>query len=123
MKAFVFFCFATIATVAAYDTWAVAENSQILREEQNPVCLKLIQLEPEGRTWFIAVKSLGAFMAMSVLGALLKSGYKHAMLITSVVTTFQLALLIYLCFSDPRMYGVPNVFVVFNSPESLFSLR
>ncbi len=115
-------CFFVIAMVALFDTWAAAANSEILMEEKNPICVKLLELDPEGKSWFIAAKSFGAAMVLATLGLLFKSGYRHAMLVTRAITTFQVGLLIYLCFSDPKWYGLPNFSLLFGAPESVFIL-
>lgn len=122
MRTFVFVCFVIIALVAVYDTWAAAVNSEILKEEKNPICVKLLELDPDGRTWFVAAKSMGAAMTLSVLSLLLKVGYRHAMFVTGSIAAFQMGLMVYLCFSDPRWYGLPNFFVLYESTESVFFL-
>lgn len=119
---FVVICFSTIGLVSAFDTWAAVANSEILLEEKNPVCLKLLELDPEGKTYFVVAKATGTLVTMSVLCMLLKFGYRHAMFVTTSVAAFQLGLMIYLCFSDPRCYGLPNFFFYCNSPESIFHL-
>lgn len=121
---FVVLCFFTIVAVSAFDTWSTAANTQILRMEQNPICMALLRLDPEGCVFFVLGKSAGTLVTLSTLIVLLKSGYRHAMLVTGSVATFQLGLLTYLCLSDPMMHGLPNFLLLFKeTPESIFQLR
>lgn len=121
-RTFVVICFLTIAFVAAFDTWSAAANSEILAVEKNPICTMLLELDPDGRRYFVFAKSLGAIATLSVLGWLLKTGYRHARFITGCIATFQFGLLIYLCFADSRFYGLPNFFLYSDSTESIFVL-
>jgi hypothetical protein len=117
---FIVFCFLTIASVSAFDTWSAAANSEILTVEKNPICTMLLELDPDGRRYFVLAKSLGAIGTLAVLGLLLKTGYRHAKFVTGCVATFQFGLMIYLCFADSRFYGLPNFFLYSDSPESIF---
>lgn len=121
-RLFVIFCFLTITLVSAFDTWSAAANEEILIVEKNPICVKLLELDPEGRSYFVYAKMLGAAGTLFVLSLLLKVGYQHGMLITGAIAAFQVGLMIYLCFSDPRCYGLPNFFFFYDSPESIFRL-
>jgi hypothetical protein len=121
-RLFVVVCFLTIASVAAFDTWSAAANSEIITVEKNPICVFLLDLDPEGRSYFVMAKILGAATTLFVLGLLLKVGYPHGYLVTGAITAFQIGLMIYLCFSDPRLYGLPNFFFFYDSAESIFVL-
>jgi hypothetical protein len=121
-RVFVVVCFLTIASVAAFDTWSAAANSEILTVEKNPICVVLLELDPESRSYFVMAKVLGAATTLSVLGLLLKTGYRYGHLVTGAITAFQIGLMIYLCFSDPRLYGLPNFFFFYDSSESIFIL-
>lgn len=121
---FVLLCFGVIAGVSAFDAWSTAANTQILRMEQNPICAALLRLDPKSCTYFVLGKSAGTLLTLSTLSVLLKSGYQHAMLVTGSVAMFQLVLLMYLCLSDPLMYGLPNFSLLFKeTPESIFELN
>ena len=120
---FVFVCFVVIAGVSAFDTWSAAANSEILTVEKNPICTILLRMDPENRSYFVFAKSMGAVATILVLGLLLMSGYRHAKLVTASIAFFQFSLLIYICFSDPRLYGLPNFFLYLDSPESIFIIE
>lgn len=117
-------CFVTIAAISALDTWFAVANSSIMNLEKNPVCLALMQLEPQGFTCFIAGKSMGTLMVLLCLWALHHFSYKHAKLVTWCVALFQVGLLTYLTLSDPLFYGLPNFCLLFQeTPDSIWVLR
>jgi len=105
--------FVTIAAISALDTWFAVANSLILKFEQNPICLALMRLEPQGFTVFIAGKMLGTLMVLFCLSAMHCYAYRHVKLVTLSVVMFQVGLLIYLTLSDPLYYGLPNFSLLF----------
>jgi len=106
-------CLLFIAVISALDTWFAVTNLQIVQVEKNPICRALLQLEPEGCTWFIAGKSLGTMTTLLILSLLHVYRYKRAMIVTLSISTFQLGLLVYLTLSDPLFYGLPNFALLF----------
>ena len=117
-------CFVTIAAISALDTWFAVANETIMSLEQNPVCLALMQMEPQGLTCFIAGKSLGTLMVLLCLLALHHFSYQHAKLVTLCVALFQIGLLTYLTLSDPLFYDLPNFCLLFQETrDSIWVLR
>ena len=112
---FLAFCFATIAIVSGLDTWFAVANPCIMKVEQNPICLSLMRLEPRGHTFFVAGKILGTLGVLVSLVALHKFSFKHASLVTMLVTLFQVGLLTHLTLSDPMFYNLPNFSLLFDS--------
>ena len=104
-----------IAVVSAYDTYLVTIEPWILAMEKNPICLKLIRMDPNYFSYFICAKMAGTAM---VLGAILffhRIEYSRASLVTIAVVAFQALLLVYLHLSDPKMGGFPNFALLFQS--------
>ena len=106
-------CLAFIAIVSAHDTWLAVDNEEIMRVEKNPICLALIQLEPERFTFFVLGKSIGTLTVISVLTLLIRSSYRYASQVTISIAAFQFCLLIYLHLSDPLIDGWPNPLLLF----------
>ena len=117
-------CVLTIAAISGLDIWFAVESSSILRQEKNPICLWLMQLEPDHFTFFIAGKSTGTLAVLLTLVLLNTRGYRHAMFVTLTVTLFQICLLTFLTLSDPLTNGLPNFSLLFqDTRESIWNLR
>ena len=116
---FVVFCFATIATISALDTWFAVSNSCIMKVEKNPICLSLMRLEPTHLSFFVAGKTMGTLGVLLALVALHRFSYKHASLVTMFVALFQVGLLTYLTLSDPMVYNLPNFSLLFDPDAQL----
>lgn len=106
--------FIFIAAVSVYDTYLVTIEEHILWMEKNPICATLIRLEPNGFTFFICGKVVGALMVIFVLMKLHRIGYRYANYVTGSIAAFQLFLLVYLHLSDPLLGGLPNFALLFN---------
>lgn len=114
---------ATIVSISAIDIWFAVENDSILRIEQNPICLALMNLDPSGFKFFIAGKVSGTAMVICSLIQLHRRKYRHAMMVTLAITAFQVGLLIYLTLSDPLTHNLPNFSLLFNdTSESIWEL-
>lgn len=102
-----------IAIVSVYDAYLVTIEPRILHMEKNPICTKLIELDPDGLSYFVCGKMAGT---LAVIGAILffhRIRYSGAFLVTIGVVVFQAMLLIYLHLSDPRIGGLPNFALLF----------
>jgi hypothetical protein len=102
-------CLLIIGGISAHDTQMAIENEEIAKVEKNPICLSLINLDPDGFRYFVLGKSIGTLMVISMLCTLAKFQYRHAKLVTLSIVVFQLGLLVYLHLSDPRIGGLPNL--------------
>lgn len=117
-------CFLTIIYVSVLDTWFAVENPAIIKMEQNPVCEMLMQLDPQGFSWFVAGKFAGNLVCLSSICAMFRLRYQHAGKVLVGVALFQLGLLGWLVLSDPKMGGMPNLCLLFSeTPESIWRLR
>ena len=66
-----------IGTISALDTWFAVANSNIMLDEQNPICLTLMRLEPNGMICFVVGKLLGTVMVLASLLMLHRFCFKH----------------------------------------------
>jgi len=118
------FCLFTIAAISATDIWFAVANSCIQLVEQNPICMALIELDPDGFSFFILGKSAGTLMVILTLVFLHRRQYRHATAVTIAVTLFQIGLLTYLTLSDPMMNDLPNFGLLFSeSTESVWVIE
>lgn len=118
------FCFVMIGVVSVFDMYFVGANPDILQSEQNPICLALMNLEPNSKIFFFVAKSIGLIGVLLTLRYLFKVRYRHATTVLLAVSIFQVALLSYLCLGDSRIGGCPNFALLFqNTPESIFRLK
>ena len=114
-------CLFIIAAISATDIWFAVANSCIQKVEQNPVCMALIELDPDGFSFFILGKSTGTLMVILTLVLLHSREYRSATTVTIAITVFQIGLLTYLTLSDPLTYNLPNFGLLFeNSSESIW---
>lgn len=114
-------CLAIIVTVSVYDSWLVyLMRDQILEDEKNPICLALIQLDPQNLSWFYGGKFLGNVFVAGTLTTLFMVRYKYWCPVTISVTGFQLMLTLYLKFSDPTT-GVLHFEGLFSYHDSEFN--
>ena len=109
--------FCAILFVSLVDTWFASMNEYILLVEANPLCEWLIRLAPGSCGYFVAGKILGTILVMLALYGLLRFKYRHARLVIAAVALFQLGLLSYLCFSDPKMDNWINLPALFDEKE------
>lgn len=117
-------CLLVIAAVSATDIWFAVENSSIMKVEQNPICKALIEMDPQGFTWFILGKSAGTVFVLTTLVMLQVRRYRFAGMVTFVVTAFQLGLLTYLTLSDPLTHNLPNFGLLFSdTPECIWRIE
>ena len=103
------FCCTFIGLVGILDTWLVVKYSDSIFEmEQNPICLYLLQQDPEHFLVFVYGKSAGILTVLCVLIGLFRCWKRVAMYVTLAVTFFQFSLLTYLfVLSDiPHYYRV-----------------
>ena len=105
--------FLFIAIVSMHDAYLVTIEEEILTMEKNPLCVKLIQWDPDGFTFFLAGKMTGTLLVILSLYLLPHLGYHHADLVTAAIVGFQFSLLVYLHLSDPMLGGLPNFSVLF----------
>ena len=117
-QAFILICFCVILFVSAIDTWFASANSRILYEEANPICAWLIRLAPDSCCCFIIGKTLGTLIVLLILYRLWQVKYRYAMIIIVSVTAFQIALLAFLCLSDPKMDDWINFSILFDETET-----
>ena len=107
-------CIAVIIAVSALDTYLVCTLKHVIVEfERNPICLALIQRDPEDLSWFIGGKMLGNLAVVSVLVCLFRYRYRNRKFVALSVAGFQVFLTLYLCCADP--------FTGFLSFDGLFS--
>ena len=104
-----------IAIVSAYDTYLVTIEEQILLMEKNPICTRLIRLDPIGFSYFIVGKATGTVAVISTLLFFHQIRYSYAWMVTVAIVAFQAMLLIYLHLSDPLLGGLPNFALLFTS--------
>lgn len=115
-------CFIAIASVSTLDALLVAWNPQIVNVEKNPICLALIQLDPNGLSAFYLGKSIGTLTVLGAIALMFKIQFCHANTVLIAITCFQVWLLAYLFLSDPLMHGFPNFALLFrDTPESIFN--
>jgi hypothetical protein len=89
--------------VSIYDSYLVAlYRDFILHDERNPICEILIRKDPNNLSCFMLGKLLGNLGVIGTLMFLRWIGYKPTLTVTLGVALFQLALLTFLTFSDPR---------------------
>lgn len=117
-------CFLAIVYVSILDTWFAVQNPEILRQEKNPVCEMLMQLDPQGFSWFVAAKVAGNILCIGSLVMMFRLKYRNAGMVLASVTLFQVGLLGWLVLSDPRMSGLPNLSLLFtDTRESIWHLQ
>lgn len=93
----------TIVSISFYDAYLVIEYQEsIMDNEWNPVGLVLLEAGDGTPDLFVSAKLFGTLVVMYSL-LVMKRKYKRAMLVTSCVAFFQVALLIFL-WLDPRLY-------------------
>lgn len=104
-----------ISAISAHDTQLAIDNIEIVKVEKNPICLALIELDPNGFSYFVLGKSIGTLSVVSVLSLLAVLRYRHTKLVTLSVVAFQCGLLMYLHLSDPHpdYGGLPNFALLF----------
>ncbi len=118
------FCFLTIGVVSALDIWFAVVNTNIRAFEKNPVCMALIELDPQRFTFFILGKSLGTAAVMAVILSLFRNSYRHAQAVMFAITLFQIGLLTFLVLSDPLTNHLPNFELLFtDTHESIWVLE
>jgi hypothetical protein len=110
-----------IAAISAIDIWFAVANSSILHVEKNPICEFLLRLDPESCVFFVLGKSFGTATVLLTLASLHIYGYRHAKLVTIVITCFQVCLFVFLTLSDPQINHLPNFGLLFSeTPESIW---
>lgn len=88
-------CF--IGVVSIYDAYLVViYRTVITRLERNPVCLYLINLDPESLSYFLFGKFLGTVIVLSTMAMIYRYRKRWATPIFASVASFQLGLLLYL---------------------------
>jgi hypothetical protein len=102
-----------IGIVSIYDTYLVVIEPNILAMEKNPICTRLIKMDPDSLSYFIAGKMAGTLVVISVLSLIHHLRYSGTLVVTGGVVAFQAMLLIYLHLSDPRIGGLPNFALLF----------
>ena len=107
--------FLFIALVSIHDTYLVIIEEHILVLEKNPICVSLIRLDPEGFTFFILAKMMGALVVILTLTWLHRVRYAYAATVTYAVVVFQAFLLMYLHLSDPLIWDLPNFMLLFSN--------
>jgi len=70
-------------------------------------------MDTQGCFFFIVGKMSGTIFCLLSISLLFRYKYRYASVILGTVTAFQIALLIFLLFSDPRMHGLPNFSLLF----------
>lgn len=98
-----------IATVSLLDTYLAVINDQIKHDEQNPICLALILMEPVHFTWFILGKLIGNIVVLGTLFWMLRCNYRFSRQIVFAIVGFQILLLCYLYsghIHDYSMHGI-----------------
>ena len=97
-----FACVGFILAVSTFDTLMVVLYSDHIQDlERNPICLGLINMDPDRLTYFVLGKALGNFGVMLALIGLKTIRYRFAMAVTYSVSFFQFLLMVFLCGSDP----------------------
>lgn len=95
-------CIIVILAVSTLDTCLVYFFKHVIVEfEKNPICLALIQRDPQDLTWFVGGKLLGNLAVVTALTILFRFKYRNRNLVALAVAGFQIALTVYLCLSDP----------------------
>lgn len=116
-------CLLVITAVSAFDIWSAVANSSIMKVEKNPICLALMELDPNGLSYFIFGKSFGTLAVIATLIGLHLKSYRYATTVTIAILLFQIGLLIYLTLSDPLTYNLPNFSLLFEGRESIWHIR
>lgn len=94
-------CLCVIVGISVYDSWLVVLFKDcILFDERNPICVALIKQDPSSLSWFLAGKLAGNVFVVSMLIGLYSIGYRHTLVVARSVMGFQIALLMFLQFSD-----------------------
>lgn len=115
-------CLTIILAVSIYDTYMVfVFQNIIIGMERNPICLFLIELDPDNLSWFLGGKLLGNLGVVSVLAGLKKFRYRYAQIAAITVAAFQLGLLTYLSLADYQT-GVFHFDYLWNSDPRLFNI-
>lgn len=113
-------CIIVILAVSTLDTCLVCSFKHVIVEfEQNPICLALIQRDPQDLTWFVGGKLLGNLAVVTALTFLFRFKYRNRNLVAVAVAGFQIALTFYLCLSDP-ISGVLSFDGLFSNSPLLF---
>lgn len=95
-------CITVILAVSTLDTCLVYFLKNVIVEfERNPICLALIQRDPQDLTWFVCGKLLGNLAVVTALTILFRFEYRNRNLVALAVAGFQIALTFYLCLADP----------------------
>ncbi len=95
-------CVIIILSVSTLDTYLVYSLKHVIVEfERNPICLALIEKDPQNLSLFICGKLLGNLGVVGVLFFLFRYSYRNRNLVAMSVAGFQILLTFYLCFADP----------------------
>ena len=95
-------CVIIILSVSTLDTYLVYSFKHVIVEfERNPICLALIEKDPQNLSLFIWGKLFGNIGVVCVLLFLFRYSYRNRNLVALSVAGFQILLTFYLCFADP----------------------
>lgn len=90
-----------IGAISAYDAYLVNATRLVIRDmEQNPICLMLINCDPDRLSYFFVAKAAGTLVVLSMLAALYCWKRRLALPTVTGVMTFQIGLLLYLSFAQ-----------------------
>lgn len=90
-------CCLFIALVGILDTWLVVIHPETIFDmEKNPICLFLLQQDPNNMFVFVTAKLIGILIVLCVLTGLFRYWKKYAMHVTLAITFFQFSLVCYL---------------------------
>ncbi len=86
-----------IAGVSVYDALMVVQCREVIQfTEQSLICLKLIQMDPEGLSYFLTAKLGGTLVVLWALRAIAVSAARYRDVIVTSIAAFQGSLLLYL---------------------------
>jgi len=89
--------FTIIVIISGVDTYLLSKNREVIRLiEENPIGLWLISMDSGDVSLFIAVKFIGTFLVIFILGEWIKINEKIGLIATMCITIGQILLLSYL---------------------------
>jgi hypothetical protein len=91
------FMFTIIVIISGVDTYLLSKNREMIHLiEENPIGLWLISMDSGDVSLFIAVKFVGTFLVIFILGEWIKINEKTGLIATMCITIGQILLLSYL---------------------------
>ncbi len=90
-----------IGVVSIYDAYLVVKYKEVIADlEKNPICLFLIQLDPDSLICFLLGKATGTVLVLTILSALFCYKPRFAWPAVFAIAFFQFGLFCFLNFSN-----------------------